>query len=61
MNDTYHPGFDKSLFVIAYFNAGIRAWITEIHFNPVEVGYFIPEITENTTELCEEVDGLESL
>ena len=57
MNDTYHPGFDKSLFVIAYFNAGIRAVDYRNPFQPVEVGYFIPEITENTTELCEEVDG----
>ena len=57
MNDTYHPGFEKSLFVIAYFNAGIRAVDYRNPFQPVEVGYYVPEPTENTTELCATVDG----
>ena len=44
---------------MSYFNAGIRAVDIRDPFNPVEVGYYVPEPTENTTESCVEVDGVE--
>ena len=59
INDADHPGFDGRLVVLSYFNAGIRAVDIRDPFNPVEVGHFVPEITENTTELCVEIDGSE--
>ncbi|MCZ6476372.1 MAG: hypothetical protein O6700_08625 [Gammaproteobacteria bacterium] len=59
VNDAYHPGFDKTLVVLSYFNAGIRAVDIRNPFRPVEVGYFIPEVTENTIESCVEIDGSE--
>ena len=59
VNDAYHPGFDKTLVVLSYFNAGIRAVDIRNPFKPVEVGYFIPEVTENTIESCVDIDGAE--
>jgi hypothetical protein len=59
INDADHPGFDGRLVVLSYFNAGIRAVDIRDPFNPVEIGHFVPEPTENTTELCVEVDGTE--
>jgi LVIVD repeat len=55
--DAYNPAFDKSLVVLSYFNAGIRAIDIRNPFSPKEVGYFIPEVNENTTESCIVIDG----
>ena len=59
MHDAYHPNFDKRLVLLTYFNAGIRAVDIRNPFQPMEVGHFIPEITENTTASCIEIDGRE--
>jgi hypothetical protein len=55
--DAYHPNFDKKLVVLAYFNAGVRVVDIRNPFEPKEVARFIPEVTENTTESCIEIDG----
>jgi hypothetical protein len=55
--DAYHPNFDKKLVVLAYFNAGVRVVDIRNPFVPKEVARFIPEVTENTTESCIEIDG----
>jgi hypothetical protein len=55
--DAYHPSFDKRLVVLAYFNAGVRVVDIRNPFEPKEVARFIPQITENTTESCIEIDG----
>ena len=55
--DAYHPAFDKKLVVLAYFNAGVRVVDIRNPFVPKEVARFIPEVTENTTESCIEIDG----
>ncbi len=52
MEDAFHPNFDGRLMVVSYFNAGVRAVDIRNPFEPVEVGYFVPEITDNTTEFC---------
>jgi len=57
--DAYHPAFDKKLIVLAYFNAGVRVVDIRNPFEPREVARFIPEVTENTTESCIEIDGAE--
>ena len=45
--------------LFSYFNAGIRAVDIRNPFQPVEVGYYIPEPNENSIELCVEVGGVE--
>ncbi len=50
--DAYHPKFDKTLMVLAYFNAGVRVVDIRNPFEPREVAYFIPQSTANTTESC---------
>ena len=59
VHDAFHPGFDKTLALLSYFNAGIRAVDIRNPFQPVEVAYYIPEPNENSIELCTEVDGVE--
>ena len=59
LNDAYHPAFDKTLVVLAYFNAGIRVVDIRNPFEPREVAYFIPEVSPNTTESCMEISGVE--
>jgi hypothetical protein len=58
INDANQPGFDGRLVVMSYFNGGIRAVDIRDPFNPIEVGHFVPETTENTTELCVEIDDI---
>jgi hypothetical protein len=57
--DAYHPDFDRKLVVLAYFNAGVRIVDIRDPFRPAEVGHFIPEVTDNTTESCIGIDGVE--
>jgi hypothetical protein len=45
--------------VLSYFNAGIRAVDIRDPFEPVEVGYFIPEPNENTIDSCVQVGDVE--
>lgn len=59
MQDEFHPGFDHTLAIMSYFNAGIRAFDIRNPFQPVEIAHFVPETTENTIESCSEVDGVE--
>ena len=59
VHDAFHPGFDKNMAVLSYFNAGIRAVDIRDPFHPVEIAYYIPETNENTIELCAEVEGRE--
>lgn len=59
MHDAYHPRFNQRLVLLSYFNAGVRAVDIRNPFHPVEVAYFIPETTENTTPSCIEIDGAE--
>ena len=59
VNDAYHPGFDRTLAVFSYFNAGVRAVDIRNPFQPVEIGYYVPQITQNTIELCANRDGVQ--
>lgn len=52
MQDADHPNFDKRLVLLSYFNAGVRAVDIRDPFSPREVGYFIPQKTDKTQEIC---------
>jgi hypothetical protein len=58
-NESMDPVFYKKLTFITYFNGGVRAVDVRDPFNPREVGYFIPPITEATEKRCVKVDGKE--
>jgi hypothetical protein len=59
LHDAFHPGFDKTLVLLAYFNAGIRAVDIRNPFEPREIARFIPQVTGNTTMSCIEIEGTE--
>jgi hypothetical protein len=52
MQDAYNPNFDKRVVLLSYFNAGVRAVDIRDPFSPREVGYFIPQKTDKTQEMC---------
>jgi len=56
-NEDTSPVFYKKLTFITWFNAGVRVVDIRDPFQPKEVGYFIPPITEATTQRCVKVDG----
>ncbi len=56
-NESMDPVYYKKMAFIAFFNAGVRALDIRNPFQPKEVGYFIPAITEKTDKRCVKVDG----
>jgi hypothetical protein len=56
-NDSLLGPYYRNILFLSYFNAGVRAVDYRDPFNPVEVGYYIPAVTENTDERCREIDG----
>lgn len=59
VHDAFHSGFDKTMAVLSYFNAGIRAVDIRNPFEPVEAAYFIPEPNENTIDSCVQIGDVE--
>src|SRR5947207_5620697 len=57
-NESMAPVFYKKIAFIAYFNAGVRAVDVRNPYQPKEIGYFIPPITEATDKRCIKVDGV---
>jgi hypothetical protein len=51
-NEDMSPVFYKKLTFITFFNAGVRAVDVRDPYQPKEVGYFIPAITEATDKRC---------
>jgi hypothetical protein len=58
-NESMAPVFYKKIVFIAYFNAGVRAVDVRNPYQPKEIGYFIPSITEATDKRCIKVDGVD--
>src|SRR5499433_3158744 len=58
-NESMAPVFYKKIAFIAYFNAGVRAVDVRNPYQPKEIGYFIPAITEATDKRCIKVDGVD--
>jgi hypothetical protein len=56
-NESTAPVFHKKLAFVTWFNAGVRAIDLRDPYQPKEVGYFIPSITEATAPRCIKVDG----
>jgi hypothetical protein len=56
-NESMAPVFYKKVALITYFNAGVRAVDVRNPYQPKEIGYFIPSITEATDKRCIKVDG----
>ncbi|WP_406858516.1 hypothetical protein ABEG18_02105 [Alsobacter sp. KACC 23698] len=56
-NESMDPVFYKKMAFIAFFNAGVRALDIRDPYNPKEVGFFIPSVTEATDKRCVKVDG----
>src|SRR4029078_7511753 len=56
-NESTAPVFHKKVAFITYFNAGVRAVDIRNPYQPKEIGYFIPSITEATDKRCIKVDG----
>lgn len=52
VHDELDPRFDKTLMLLSYFNAGVRAVDIRNPFQPVEVAYYVPRVNENTAEFC---------
>ena len=56
-NESTAPVFHKKLAFFTWFNGGVRAVDIRDPYQPREVGYFIPSITEATDKRCIKVDG----
>jgi hypothetical protein len=56
-NESMAPVYYKKMAFIAFFNGGVRALDVRDPFQPKEVGYFIPAITDKTDKRCVKVDG----
>jgi hypothetical protein len=58
-NESMAPVFHKRLAFITYFAGGLRALDIRNPYQPKEVGYFIPAMTEATEKRCFKIDGQE--
>ena len=56
-NESTAPVFHKKVAFFTWFNAGVRAVDIRNPYQPKEIGYFIPSITEATDKRCIKVDG----
>jgi hypothetical protein len=58
-NESMAPVFYKKLAFVTYFAGGVRALDVRNPYQPREVGYFIPAMTEATEKRCFKIDGRE--
>ncbi len=58
-NESMTPIYYKRIVFLAYFNGGVRAVDIRDPWAPKEIGYYIPPITEATTQRCVNVEGVE--
>jgi hypothetical protein len=56
-NEEFGPPFYQKIVFISYFNAGVRAFDVRDPYNPKEVAFFIPAITNNTDFRCGPFQG----
>lgn len=58
-DDSFNPNFRGKIVLLSYFNAGLRAVDIRNPFEPREIGYFIPEVTDMTKPVCIDLGGAE--
>jgi hypothetical protein len=58
-NEATDPVYYQKIVFITFFNAGVRAVDIRNPYQPKEIGYFIPAITEATNQRCIRLDGQE--
>jgi hypothetical protein len=51
-NENMTPIYYKKVVFVAHFNAGVRALDVRDPFNPKEIAYYIPAITDKTDKRC---------
>ena len=56
-NEEFGPPFYKKIVFVSYFNAGIRAFDVRDPYNPQNVAFYIPAITQNTDYRCGPYQG----
>ena len=56
-NESMDPIYFKKVAFVTWFNGGVRAIDVRDPYNPKQIGYFIPAITEATDKRCLKVDG----
>ncbi len=52
INESMSPIYYKRIVFVAHFNAGVRAVDVRDPYNPKEIGYYIPAITDKTDKRC---------
>ena len=58
-NESFTPIYYKRVMFFAHFNAGVRAVDVRDPYNPKEIGYYIPAITDKTDKRCVGTGGNE--
>lgn len=56
-NENRTPIYYGKLLFVTWFNAGVRVVDIRDPYNPVEVGFYVPAVNENTAERCITVAG----
>lgn len=51
-NESFTPVFYKKVMFFSHFNAGVRALDIHDPFHPIEIGYYIPAVSDKTTKRC---------
>jgi hypothetical protein len=59
VNESTDPVYFKKLAFITYFSGGVRAVDIRDPYQPKEVGYFVPAMTEATDKRCSKIEGVE--
>jgi hypothetical protein len=58
-NESMAPVYYKKVAMVTFFNAGVRAIDVRNPYQPKEIAYYIPAVTEATDKRCVQADGKE--
>ena len=57
-NEEFGPPFYQKIVFVSYFNAGVRAFDVRDPYNPDNIAFFIPGVTDNTDLRCGTYQGV---